>query len=103
VKTIVLTRGLRSRENICIAFVPNVVTNGQRSPPTKGGKMLNFIHAHTFEILLVYWIFNLAISTMPTLPENSGFFASWLFRLAHAIGGNSSSLISSFKKLEDLK
>lgn len=59
--------------------------------------LIAFWQAHSTVILLAAgWLFSAAMSTMPPLPENAGFVATWVYKFLQAVAAN-------FSKHDDRK
>ncbi len=50
--------------------------------------MLNWINSHGLEAIGVYMLFLLIAGTVPPLPANAGFLASWAYLIVKAISIN---------------
>lgn len=52
-------------------------------------QILAFVQAHSTTIsLALAWMFSAAMSTMPPLPEQAGFLASWVYKFLQAVAAN---------------
>ncbi len=51
--------------------------------------ILEFWHTHQTTIALALgWLFSAAMSTMPPLSSNAGFFGTWVYKFLQAIAAN---------------
>ncbi len=54
-----------------------------------------WVEHHGGEAIAICWIFSSVISVMPPLPEGSGFFRTWIYRILQMISGSLDKLVRS--------
>lgn len=68
--------------------------------------MLNWVNTHGIEALIIAFVFASVISTIPPLPPNTGWWATWLYKTLQLLGASLDKAINSTpqgKKLESLR
>ena len=61
--------------------------------------MLRYIESHGFEVIVSYFVFASLVSTMPPLPSNSSYWASWGYGLLHALASDWKHVLEMTKTL----
>jgi hypothetical protein len=55
----------------------------------KGGSMFQFLTQHQlWSVIVLYWIYSAAVSSMPDPGANANPGYTWLYRFLHSIAGN---------------
>jgi hypothetical protein len=54
--------------------------------------MLHFINHHGIEFLLIGWVYSALASTIPPLPKDAGFWATWGYGFVHVTSANLSKI-----------
>src|SRR3989442_14476772 len=68
----------------------------------KGDRMSQFLTQHEFwSIVVLYWIYSAAVSSMPDPAANRNPGYAWLYRFLHTIAGNLTTAFSG--KIPGLK
>lgn len=66
--------------------------------------MIHFLETHGIEVMIAYYLYISAVSSMPPLPDSAGYYRRWAFQFMHMFAGNWEKVMAALKlpvKTED--